>query len=400
MIYSQFFLFLLTTICSRKIQAELSTAVGDLLEKASNPQSLTPAAETTSTSNKENTLLQVNYPAIRYWFKQDYLKALDVKKEKGNLLKVNEAKPSRGKTRLAETGENVVMDYIETENGESIDGATASAIRTYLRSLFFELKYQSLNGGIPMPDSWGSSGASMCDGIILKLYARYPYLRFCHQDWKVGHLLSRGYSSWKASEKKKAEKTKAEDVKMEALEGVPEGGSEVNAIAGSTGPLVVAKRVRATSDSDDGNEHTSKKLRLNFPTTTSSLPDNPTLSSSVPQQDSASSSPTLTPASPPTSPSPLPREVTLSAPPAPELIAETAPKIIATLLTQSDGSNLQVPTTDVPPTPSTSSVTKPPISRLTRASVALAVGDNDDDTTRTMGDLTTTTTLTPIINPL
>ncbi|KAF8954144.1 hypothetical protein BDZ97DRAFT_1867146 [Flammula alnicola] len=219
----------------KKMNEDLTAAVGSSLRNAANPfaglsGTSSPLAPML-VSNKENTLLETDHPDIRYWKKKTYIKAVGVKKDEGGILKVNDRKPLRGKTRLAETGENVAMDYIETPDGKSIDGITASSIRTYLRSLFIELNNAALKGGIPMPTSWGTSCASMRDGILLRLYAKYPYIRYCQDDWKADYLLSRSYSTWRSGEKKKADKIKVEPIKTEDVKPFDSTTSAGHAVA-------------------------------------------------------------------------------------------------------------------------------------------------------------------------
>ncbi|KAF8958877.1 hypothetical protein BDZ97DRAFT_2061522, partial [Flammula alnicola] len=274
-----------------KMHENLTAAVGLSLQNAANPPSgfsdtsgpLAPM----SISNKENMLLETDYPAIKYWKKKMYTKAMDAKKNDGSLLKVNEGKPLRGKTRLAETGENVAMDYIETPDGKSIDGITASSIRTYLRSLFIELNNAALKGGIPMPTSWGTSCASMRDGVLLRLYAKYPYVRYCQDDWKADYLLSRSYSTWRSGEKKKADKIKVEPIKTE----------DVKPFDGATSAgRAVAKRDRSPGTSDAGDDiycpSPPKKSRIEMATPPHQAPNFPTSNVMPPPPTSTSTAPT------------------------------------------------------------------------------------------------------------
>ncbi|KAF8152517.1 hypothetical protein B0H34DRAFT_810375 [Crassisporium funariophilum] len=167
----------------KKINKDSTAAVGSSLQSSAAGGPLAPI----SISNKEHSLLKANHPSIKYWKKKTYTTMVDEKKDKGNILKVTNGRPQQGKTRLAETGENVAMDYIKTADGKSIDGTTASSIRAYLQSLFIELNNEVLKGRNLMPTSWGTSSASMRDGILLQLYAKYPYIRFCQDDWKADY---------------------------------------------------------------------------------------------------------------------------------------------------------------------------------------------------------------------
>jgi hypothetical protein len=247
---------------SRKINEDLTAAVGSSLRNTAAGGPLAPI----SISDKENSLLEADYPAIKYWKKKTYTTTVDEKKDEGNILKVTNGKPQRGKTRLAETGENVSMDYIETLDGKSIDGTTASSIRAYLRSLFIELNNEALKGENLMPTSWGTSSASMRDGILLRLYAKYPYIRFCQDDWKADYLLSRSYSTWRSGEKKKAGKVKIEP-KTE----------DVKPFDGASARPVPAKRERspAAPDSDVDGPSPPKKARVDMEMPPHAAPDLP-----------------------------------------------------------------------------------------------------------------------------
>ncbi|KAF8971142.1 hypothetical protein BDZ97DRAFT_1341959 [Flammula alnicola] len=106
------------------------------------------------------------------------------------------------------------------------------------------LNNEALKGGIPMPTSWGTSCASMRDGVLLRLYAKYPYIRYCQDDWKADYLLSRSYSTWRSGEKKKADKIKVEPIKTE----------DVKPFDGTTSAgHAVAKRERSPGTSDAGD---------------------------------------------------------------------------------------------------------------------------------------------------
>ncbi|KAF8152324.1 hypothetical protein B0H34DRAFT_800784 [Crassisporium funariophilum] len=244
----------------KKINEDLTAAVGSSLRNTAAGSPLVPI----SISNKEHSLLEADYPAIKYWKKKTYTTMVDEKKDEGNILKVTNGRPQQGKTRLAETGENVAMDYIETADGKSIDGTTASSIRAYLRSLFIELNNEALKGKNLMPTSWGTSSASMHDGILLRLYAKYPYICFCQDDWKAGYLLSQLYSTWRSGEKKKAGKAKLKTEDIKPFDGTS-----------ATPVLAKQERSPAAPDPDVDGPSPPKKACVDMETCPHAAPDLP-----------------------------------------------------------------------------------------------------------------------------
>ncbi|KAF8500042.1 hypothetical protein BU17DRAFT_102591 [Hysterangium stoloniferum] len=105
--------------------------------------------------------------------------------------------------RLAQTGENVSTEYIEDENGSPVDGTTAGAIRSYIRSIFREL----LKKGT-LPNVWSEVN-----------------------DWKADYLISRVLSQWNTNKKRREKKSQSAKARPndfdfeEAIRPVGEGGS-------------------------------------------------------------------------------------------------------------------------------------------------------------------------------
>lgn len=96
----------------------------------------------------------------------------------------------------AAAGINLAMRYIQSEDGETIDGIYASEIRRFARGL-----WQKYLDSQMAPKKWGAA-----NGDINKLYnnemeTAFPELRLCENHWKTTHIATQYYPTWRANAK-------------------------------------------------------------------------------------------------------------------------------------------------------------------------------------------------------
>ena len=166
---------------------------------ASAPVTNPPLTSTSSHPKMED--LRAQYPNIQYWKRRDYLTFL---KNKKPVLDPTQQPPQRGGRRLAETGENVATDYIEREDGTIADGDVAKNIREYLRSIFNEV---NKSPNMELPTQWSDATIIVRKYIYDQLYAKYPYIRICEEDWKATYLVSRALTSFQSTLRRRQGKT-------------------------------------------------------------------------------------------------------------------------------------------------------------------------------------------------
>ncbi|KII89768.1 hypothetical protein PLICRDRAFT_174607 [Plicaturopsis crispa FD-325 SS-3] len=134
-------------------------------------------------------LHQSDYPLVRYWRKRDWTA------EKQNLSVTDpDQKPgARGAVR-ASNGENVMMQYVETENGHMVDGFRASDIKFVARRIWAEMAVE-LQGNVPL--KWKNVGIKGADRYARDMALHCPELRLCDSDWKAHQIATDTYPSWK-----------------------------------------------------------------------------------------------------------------------------------------------------------------------------------------------------------
>ncbi len=134
-------------------------------------------------------LKRTDYPHIRFWFKRDwtnYYKTMKAASQGDSKLEV-----ARGKARSAK-GINVMMLYIEMEDGQSVDGDVAADIRQTARTVWMELE----DVDTVLPVTWGQMGEQRRKEYSRKMAETYPYIRLCHQDWKANEVATVFYPKW------------------------------------------------------------------------------------------------------------------------------------------------------------------------------------------------------------
>jgi hypothetical protein len=143
-------------------------------------------------------------------------------------------------------GENVMLDFVELDNGTIADGITAKLIRDELRSIYNELRKKDL-----LSRTWGSIGITARNFIFKHLYAKYPYLLLCHNDWKVIAIAGPVLSQWWNAENKRLSRRDGAAVKIE----------QDLKPAVVDGEVVVNVNKRKAPDSPDDDEPVMKQSR-------------------------------------------------------------------------------------------------------------------------------------------
>ena len=151
-----------------------------------------------------------DYPDIRFWSRASYNAFLQEKKSTAAVFNPVAPQRRRGGARLAQNDENVQDDFIENEDGTIVSGSVAAGIRRVARDSFKEL---SEDNQVALPEKFSHIAPSSRKFVLNRLYAQYPYLRLCADNWKAELILSRVYSVMNNT---KARQTKTK-VKVEAV---------------------------------------------------------------------------------------------------------------------------------------------------------------------------------------
>jgi len=150
---------------------------------------------------------QQDFPDVCFWFKRDYMKVTKARKSNDGITGLNQGARPHGRVRLSEN-ENVMNDFIELEDGTIVDGTTAESIRTQFRDVFVELKMNVERNQETMLGSWGQASVTFKKFLIREVYERFPYMRWCDNDWKVHFLATRVYSYWLKAQRAKEARSK------------------------------------------------------------------------------------------------------------------------------------------------------------------------------------------------
>ena len=144
---------------------------------------------------------KTRYPNIRYWTKADYSELGKEKKGKSDILEVEKGKLLRGNAQMKD-GENVMMDFVELEDGTVVDGITAAGIRSHMAAIFNEMAALQR-----LPETWSKIGLLDWEFAFSHLYKAFPYLQLCLDHWKAKEIGLRALSTWKNTQKKRVAQT-------------------------------------------------------------------------------------------------------------------------------------------------------------------------------------------------
>src|SRR5712691_7180504 len=131
-----------------------------------------PVSETLDTSPLQagevansSMYLRSDYPGVKYWTKQDWKEAENKRKDS------SEVAGPRGGGRSVK-GENVMMLYIENDDGNPVSGSMAAAIRDFARSIWRGFHQQGM-----APEKWGDVSKAVKDDYIHDMEKEWTVLR-------------------------------------------------------------------------------------------------------------------------------------------------------------------------------------------------------------------------------
>lgn len=137
-----------------------------------------PAAETSSDAQKK-------YPLVRFWTKASW-KVFEKANPKAT-------QGDRGGARCAE-GINVNQQFIEDENGKTVDGHRAKTIREHAHSIFSDLLQKE-----KAPASWLKASDEARVQYEESMKRAIPEMGLCENHWKANQLAVNIYPSWIAT---------------------------------------------------------------------------------------------------------------------------------------------------------------------------------------------------------
>ena len=126
-----------------------------------------PHEEEESKPAMTHTLLQSNYPGIRFWTREEWAKY--EAKMKGSSDPIDQAGP-QGKKRGVQ-GQNILIKYIQQPDGSLISGVQAKAIRKHARSIWIDLYTRGL-----APKMWSKVPRSVEDKYVHEMEEQWPIL--------------------------------------------------------------------------------------------------------------------------------------------------------------------------------------------------------------------------------
>ncbi|KAF9470350.1 hypothetical protein BDN70DRAFT_713990 [Pholiota conissans] len=195
---------------------------------------------------------QDDYPRVRFWFSNAYKEFSD-KKKTGNAVLDPTALRVASRKRFTENGENVATDYIETEDGQIVDGRVAKSIRDHLRAIYNEMEKSKKK---VLPAVWGDVGLSDRKYVFRELYKEFPYIRLCDDNWKAKRLASTVLTSFHSRTKRRGQNA----VKQE---------TGVKTVASTSSERASSEKIES-SGPDDTQGGTSQDLSSNTSTISAS----------------------------------------------------------------------------------------------------------------------------------
>ncbi len=136
----------------------------------------------TATETELNVPLgQSDYPKVKFWNRCDWTAFQAIKVDESKMV-------VRGRSR-ASKGINLMMLYVESEDGVPVDGDTANRIRDMAKSYWDGL-------GDNAPASWGKASLQVKSDYCRQMVKWFPDLRLCSRDWKASNIATDFYTGW------------------------------------------------------------------------------------------------------------------------------------------------------------------------------------------------------------
>ena len=146
-----------------------------------------------------------DYPNVRFWFTHEWTEYL------------NEHGTDRDAPHGKIKGVNVTMRYVETVNGEIIDGNRATDMRRFTRATWVWIG----NQGVP-PATWGSADIKTKELYCREMRGLFEELSLCDLDWKAEQIATDNYPSWRANWTKQQGKKQSSSLEVPASESKPQ----------------------------------------------------------------------------------------------------------------------------------------------------------------------------------
>ncbi|KAJ7023771.1 hypothetical protein C8F04DRAFT_1401526 [Mycena alexandri] len=265
---------------------------------------------------------QKDFPLVRWWDRTSYTKSQSTKKT----TTMNSESGKRGGARAAKDI-NVMHQYLETEDGKSVSGLTAKAMRTHQRTIFREIRKRAPE---ELPATWGNASLSVVNYHRAEMYKAHPLLRLCQSHWKVDLMAISAYSSWYLKNVKNKQRDSQSDSDSDdnsdqepsASSVVASSSASTSSSSASGAPLTRTKGPQKRTKHFAPSQQ-PKKLKPT-PPSSSDIPSpssdaatsSPDPSSDFPSTESSASSPSLSSVSTPSTELPPPAETpTDTAPP-------------------------------------------------------------------------------------
>jgi hypothetical protein len=137
------------------------------------------------TAPANTPLMREDYPAVKYWYKHDWLNHV-----KNNSDTADVGMAIRGKSLTAK-GINKTVQYIEDIEGNPVDGYKVRDIRSHARAIW--VNFQTSGRA---PSSWGKADAEVASVYRHEMCLKFFEFALCDNDWKADLLATESYPSW------------------------------------------------------------------------------------------------------------------------------------------------------------------------------------------------------------
>lgn len=161
-----------------------------------------PASDATKEIPKPHAYSRSQFPLVKYWEKQVWTSQENRIK---NASQVDSKGGARGSKRLS-GGENVMMQFVELEDGTPVSGHEASAMREHARAIFGDLDEIG-----KAPAKWGNASGDARKRYIQEMEGRWEVLKYCEFNWKATKIATLCYPHWYKNHSNHAQKTKASE---------------------------------------------------------------------------------------------------------------------------------------------------------------------------------------------
>ncbi|KIJ13968.1 hypothetical protein PAXINDRAFT_13289 [Paxillus involutus ATCC 200175] len=161
----------------------------------SNQSLLSTSLQSLQLTIDDPPLRSADFPALRTsWTKSEWHRQ---KAQLKGITDMSSGVSKQGRSSGAK-GENVAMQYVQDENGLSVSGDRAKAIRDTAAAFYEELKTHNM-----APATWGSASLVVKETFYQVMRSKYSELRYCDNNWKADTIAAAGYPSWHTTHVKK-----------------------------------------------------------------------------------------------------------------------------------------------------------------------------------------------------